>query len=459
VKKLENRGAILGLLTLVYAFNFIDRQIVGVLAPFIQGELGLSGTQIGLLTGGLFAIFYTFIGIPIAGFTDNPRTLRIGSKAIRFDRVTIIAIALGTWSFFTMVTGFANGFLALALLRIGVAIGEAGCSPPSHSLLSDLYKPRERGKALATYALGIPFGIMTAYFVNAFFVSGGTVDWRMAFIVVGFAGLPIAFLVKRLVPEPERGRMDGGGKVTPLPFREGLKRLAGVPSYWTMALAIAFASFGSYSVSNFVMAYIVGVPGEMPGQFSELPLVWLLIGLGVGNAIFYASGTYLGGVVADHFGQRNVGAYALVPAITTAIAAVIIAIGWMSQSPVVFFIALSAHIFFLGFYLGPSFSVAQNLAGVSVRATSTAVFFFVLNLIALGGGPTTTGFLWDVFAASSGDMLTGLRTSLLWLSVPFGLAVLLFLVSAKLLPKDWAKAQAANEPAAEPPVGAEGARA
>ncbi|MEM7739483.1 MAG: MFS transporter [Pseudomonadota bacterium] len=436
--KIQNRGAILALLTVVYAFNFIDRQIVGVLAPFIQGELGLSGTQIGLLTGGLFAIFYTFVGIPIAGIVDNPRTLSIGGFKITFDRVTIIALSLGTWSFFTMVTGFASGFAALAVLRIGVAIGEAGCSPPSHALISDLYKPNERGKALGTYALGIPFGIMTAYFVNAFFVSGGTVDWRTAFMVVGFAGLPLAFLVKAVIPEPERGRMDEV-KAKPVPFKEGLAQLAKVPSYWTMALGIAFSSFGSYSVSAFLMGYMVGIPNEMVGQFADIPLVPLLLGLGVGNAIFYSSGTYLGGAIADHFGKKNVGAYAFVPGITTTLAACFAALAWSTGSAVLFFSAISLHVFFLGFYLGPSFSVAQNLAGVSVRATSTAVFFFVLNLIALGLGPTFTGWLWDVFATGGASKLDALRMALYALSVPWTLSVVMFFVSAKLLPKDWAK--------------------
>jgi MFS family permease len=442
VGKLQNRGAVLGLLTVVYAFNFIDRQILGVLAPFIQGDLGLTGTQIGLLTGAVFAVFYTFVGIPLAGIVDNTKTLKLGPVSITFDRVTIIAISLATWSFFTMLTGFAGGFAALALLRIGVAVGEAGCSPPSHSLLSDLYAPKERGRALATYSLGIPFGIMSAYFVNAFFVSGGTVEWRTAFVVVGAVGLPFAFLVKRLVREPERGRLDAGAKVEKLTFKEGLSRLTQVPSYWTMAFGVAFASFGSYSVSNFVMAYIVGVPNQMAGMFSELPLFWLLIGLGVGNAIFYAGGTYLGGVVADHFGKRSVGAYGLVPAVTIALAALAIALAWMTGSAAIFFALLSAHIFFLGFYLGPSFSVAQNLAGVSVRATSTAVFFFVLNLIALGGGPTYTGWIWDRFAATSMSQLEALRMALWTLSVPWVLAVVLFAVSAKLLPKDWERAQA-----------------
>ncbi|MEM1380856.1 MAG: MFS transporter [Pseudomonadota bacterium] len=456
--KLQNRGSILALLMVVYVFNFIDRQIVGVLAPFIKADLGLSGTQVGLLTGFVFALFYTVIGIPIASLVDNTKTVRVGSLSLTFDRVTIIALSLATWSFFTLLTGFAGGFIALAVLRIGVAVGEAGCSPPSHSLISDLYAPNERAKALAIFALGIPFGIMIAYFAAAFFAGGGTVNWRLAFLVIGALGIPIALYTKFAIPEPERGRMDGP-KVQPLPFGEAVRELAKIPSYWTMALGIAFASFGSYAVNAFLTLYILGEPtaAEAPWMGAYTTVIGpasatilgiklsgvqlLLLGLGAGNAVFYATGTYLGGVVADHFGKRSVAAYALVPAVTIGIAAVAIAVSWTSESMPVFLTGLCVYIFFLGFYLGPSFSVAQNLARVSVRATSTAVFFFVLNLIALGGGPSVTGFLYDHFAVSSGDQLTGLRTALLALSVAYALSVALFLVTARTLPRDWARAQ------------------
>jgi MFS family permease len=431
--KLKNRGAILALLTLVYAFNFIDRQIVGTLAPFIKADLGLNDTQIGLLTGIVFAAFYTAVGIPIASLVDNTKTLKLGPISLRFDRVTIIALSLATWSVFTVFTGFAGGFAALALLRIGVALGEAGCSPPSHSLLSDLYAPKERGRALATYSLGIPFGIMLAYFAGAFFLSGGTVDWRAAFIVVGIAGLPIALLVRTILPEPNRGAMDEV-QVTPLPFRQALAKLAKIPSYWTMALGIAFASFAGYAINAFLTTYILQA-------FPEVPLVQLLIGLGLGNAVFYAGGTFLGGVVADRFGKKNVAAYALVPGITVAIAGTAMTLGWLSGSFALLGLCLALFIFFHGFYLGPTFAVAQNLADVSVRATSTAVFFFVLNIIALGLGPSITGFLSDTFAAQTGSSVTGLRYALVALMVPFAISVGMFLLSAKLLPADWERAR------------------
>ena len=444
--KLQNRGLILGLLTVVYAFNFIDRQILSTLAPFIKADLGLDDAQIGLLPGIVFAAFYTAIGIPIASLVDDTKKIRIGGFSITFTRVTIIALSLAIWSFFTMLTGFVTGFAVLALLRIGVAIGEAGCSPPSHSLLSDLYAPKERSRALGIYSLGIPIGVMLAYFAGAFFASGGTVNWRLAFLVIGLLGLPVAFLVRTVLPEPERGAMDEG-KVTPTPFGEAFKKLAKIPSYWTMALGIAFASFASYAVSAFVTIYILQA-------FPNVPVVPLLIGLGIGNGIFYVAGTFLGGVVAEFFGKKSVAAYALVPGVTVLLSGTFLTLGWMSTSFTLFCACLASFIFFHGFYLGPSFSVAQNLAGISVRATSTAVFFFVLNMIALGGGPSITGALSVHFANQTGNPVEGLRMALLWLAVAFALSVVMFFISAKLLPGDWAKAQ--NASAKEPSGNLEG---
>ncbi|MEM1410510.1 MAG: MFS transporter, partial [Pseudomonadota bacterium] len=282
---------------------------------------------------------------------------------------------------------------------------------------------------------GIPFGIMVAYMSGAFFASGGAVNWRAAFVVIGFLGLPLAFIVKRTLPEPERGRQDGP-ILKPLPFAEAVGRLARIPSYWTMAFGIAFASFGSYSINAFLMIYI-------RQAFPEVPLVPLLIGLGAGNAVFYATGTYLGGVIADHFGKASVAAYGFVPAVTVGLASSAIGAAWLAEAPSTFFALLAMFIFFIGFYLGPSFSVAQNLAGVSVRATSTAIFFFVLNLVALGAGPSVTGLLSDTFAASMGSPLEGLRRALLFLMVPYALSVSLFMVSAILLPRDWKRARGA----------------
>jgi len=196
--KTRNRTLILMLLTLVYGFNFIDRQIVGILAPWIQADLNLTNTQLGLLVGLAFASFYTIMGIPLAFLAD------------RMNRVTLLSIALAVWSGFTALTGMAQNFLHIALARVGVGIGEAGGSPPSHSMISD-------SGALGVYALGIPLGVMAAYFFTAALMGADAeaVNWRRIFIILGATGLILAIIVKLAIREPERGAMEqGSGNAT-----------------------------------------------------------------------------------------------------------------------------------------------------------------------------------------------------------------------------------------------------
>ncbi len=431
------RGYVLGLLTLVYAFNFVDRQILGILAPSIANDLGFEDTGIGLLTGFYFAMFYTVLGLPIALLAD------------RVNRVRVISVALAVWSGFTFLSGFVTSFFWLALARIGVAVGEAGGSPPSHSMLSDLYGKTERARALGIYSLGIPFGIMTAFFVSAALSTAEATNWRLVFFVLGAPGILLALLLAFTVREPERGRLDA--KTSPPPLREALRELLGFRSYWLMALGISFASFASYAVSAFAIRYIAAA-------FPGVSLVAVLIVLGVLNGTLYAGGTYAGGALADRWAKRGVAGYGYLCAAAVAVAIPGLLLAVWTESWPLFLVFLGVNIFFGGMYLGPSFSVAQNLAPPNVRATSTAVFFFVLNLIALGGGPTITGALSDVFGLGrevwfipfSGSLIEavggpmgevpGRRLALSLLAVPYGLAIVFYLLAARSLPGDWARA-------------------
>ena len=215
------RTFVLILLTIVYGFNFIDRQIVGILAPFIQQDLGLSNTQLGLLIGLAFATLYTTVAIPLAWLAD------------RYNRVNILSIALATWSGFTALTGLANNFFQIAIARMGVGIGEAGGSPPSHSIISDLYAKEERAGALGVYSMGIPLGIMAAYFATAALMgtSAEEVNWRRIFIFLGLTGIALAVVLRIVLREPVRGAMEFEGKVEieQPPFLESLKVLLKIP--------------------------------------------------------------------------------------------------------------------------------------------------------------------------------------------------------------------------------------
>ena len=431
----QNRWFVLIILTLVYVFNFIDRQIIGILAPFIAADLNLKDGQIGLLGGIYFAAFYTLIAIPIAWLAD------------RSHRVTIIAVSLGIWSAFTAASGLAQNFVQLSLARMGVGVGEAGGSPPSHAIISDLFRPNERSRALAIYSLGIPLGITIAYFAVAYLLANqGDVpfDWRQIFFGVGLLGIGFAVVVRLVVREPERGAMDQqaeSAKGRKIGLLDAIQHLVRIKSWVGMCLGISMASFGGYALSTFLVKYLVQ---NFPGTSMPQLYVWL----GLINGLVYTAGIFFGGALCDHFGKRNRGAYASIPALSILVAAPIMIFGLWSPHIGVAIFCVAAYLFLAGFYLGPSFSIAQTLAPIEMRAMSTALFFFILNMIAMGGGPTITGFLSDWFAANiytqPGGETLALRAALTCLIIPYGFSVLFFWFTSRHLAADWVQAEAHN---------------
>ena len=416
------------LLTLVYGFNFIDRQIMGILAPFIQKDLGLTNTELGLLIGLAFAVFYTFVAIPIAWLAD------------RFNRVNILSIALATWSAFTALTGLANNFVQVALARMGVGIGEAGGSPPSHSIISDMYPKEERASALGVYSMGIPIGIMAAYFVTASLmdVSEDQVNWRQIFIFLGLTGIALAVVVKLVLKEPVRGAMElsSGTTISKPPFLESLKVLMRIPAWWAMCFGIAFGSFVSYAKSAFQTKYLVTLDPSFDFQT-------LVIILGIMNGTTYAGGAFFGARLADRWGKKDIRAYGWLPAIAMFLCLPVGIIGWWVDSVEMHLVFATFALLLLGIYLGPSFAIAQTLAPIHMRAMSTALFFFILNMIALGGGPTFAGWLMDVFG-NSFDEIESIRYSLTVTTCVFIPSVISFLLVSKFLPKDWKAAEERN---------------
>lgn len=416
------------LLTIVYGFNFIDRQIVGILAPFIQKDLGLTNTELGLLIGLAFAIFYTLVAIPIAWLAD------------RYSRVNILSIALATWSSFTALTGLATNFIQIGIARMGVGIGEAGGSPPSHSIISDLYPKEERASALGIYSMGIPLGVMAAYFATAMLMgaSGEEVNWRRIFIFLGLTGVVLAAIVKLTLREPSRGAMEFNNQmqIKKPPFMESLKTLLKIPAWWAMCLGIAFGSFVSYATSAFHTKYLVALDPSY--DFKTLVII-----LGVMNGTTYAGGAFFGARLADKWGKKDIRAYGWLPAISIALCLPIGMGAWWSSSIEMNLVFSTLFLLFLGVYLGPSFAIAQTLAPISMRAMSTALFFFILNMIALGGGPTFAGWLIDVFKENYGEV-ESIRYAMTVTSVLFIPSIISFMVVARVLPKDWAEAEKQN---------------
>ncbi|MEA3063924.1 MAG: hypothetical protein QOJ27_352, partial [Sphingomonadales bacterium] len=309
-------GRVLAILLAAYIFNFIDRQIIGVLAVPIKAELALSDRQLGLMGGIAFALFYSGLAIPIAWLAD------------RRSRVNIIAVSVALWSAFTAACGLTQNFLQLFLARMGVGIGEAGGVAPSYALISDFYPKERRARALALFSLGIPIGSALGVFFGGWIASH--LDWRSAFLIVGLAGLPAALAVRLFVPEPVRGGFDsadGSASAPAPPLLEVAATLARNPSFWLL-------SFGAASGS--ILGY--GLIFWLPSFFSRsFHLALAEVGWFYGSIVLVGgvAGTWLGGWIGDRTGAARPGAYALIPAVCFLIAAPVFALGLFAPSLVV----------------------------------------------------------------------------------------------------------------------------
>ena len=387
----------LGLLVLAYTFNFIDRTIISTIGQAIKLDLKLTDTQLGLLGGLSFAVLYTLLGIPIARLAE------------RWNRVSIISLAMVVWSGFTVACGFAGTFVQLLALRVGVGVGEAGCSPPAHSLLSDYYEPKRRASALSVYSFGIPLGSMIGAVAGGWLAK--TYGWRVAFMVVGAPGVAMALLIKLIVKEPPRGHSDPPERPA-LPEDIAAHAVEARPPFWLVTevkelMAVAGSLFGSWPVFNMVAGVtLASFGGYGSGAFGApyfiraFGLDYATVGLIFGLVGGFSSGvgTLAGGLITDWASKRGARWYSLVPAIGLAIATPIYFLAYTRADWRVAALILLVPGIFHYTYLGPTFGVVQNVVETRRRATATAVLFLVLNIIALGGGPLFTGWIIDQLA-------------------------------------------------------------
>ena len=406
-EKLSVRNYALVILTLVYTFNFIDRQLLSILQEAIKAELLLSDAQLGLLTGFAFAMFYVTAGIPIARLAD------------RSNRKNIVAGSIGLWSFMTAISGFVQNYTQLLLARVGVGIGEAGGSPPSHSIVSDIFPKEKRASALAFYSTGVNLGIMFGFlfggWLNEFF------GWRVAFMVVGVPGIIMAALVYLTVPEPVRGMIENRkASDEQVPFGEVLTVLWQRKTFRHLALGAGLNAFAGYGTVNWVASFFIRSHGMTTGELGT----WLALSTGLAGAI----GIFVGGLLGDKLGAKDKRWYLWVPGLATILVVPFLLVVLLIENQMIALVCVFVPGFLQNVYLGNSIATTHNLVGLRWRSTASAILFFVLNIIGLGMGPFAVGFLSDMYSASMGAeslryaMLTVLPTVMVWSSIHFYLA-------------------------------------
>lgn len=414
---------VLLLLGLVYTFNYLDRQIVSILAEPIKAELNLTDTQIGLVSGFAFALFYTSFGIPIAWLAD------------RANRVRVVAIACFVWSLFAGLCGLAGNFVHLLGARIGVGVGEAGGAAPSMSIISDYFPPHRRGGAISLWSLGVPLGATVGVAFGGWMAA--EFGWRIAFFAVAAPGIVLSVLVWIFVREPKRGRYD----VSSLPQSEAAEQpslMDCVRSYFsngTLVLLLLAAATYSF-VFNAFAAWAPAVLMRSKGAvMSDIAAYYSLV-IGLAMAV----GMYLSGFLADRYARKRPSAFAVIPAWALGIGipffvAGVLVEGWQ-LALALFAIPMAMNMMFVA----PGMAIVQNLAPPNQRSTSAAILLFVNNLVGMGLGPLYVGLVSDWLAAPFGAE-TGLEFALLSLAPFYPLSIISLILVARSLARRHAREQ------------------
>ncbi len=402
------------LLTVVYSFNFIDRQLLAILQESIKAELSLSDGQLGLLTGFAFAVFYVTAGIPIARWADHS------------NRRNIVALSLALWSGMTALSGLVGNYAQLLAARVGVGVGEAGGSPPSHSMISDIFPPQRRASALGFYSMGVNIGILFGFllggWLNEFF------GWRVAFMVVGLPGVLLALLVRYTMAEPIRGLLDNKvASSEPTSFRQVLKVLWASKAFRHIGMGAALNAFASYSTTNWTASFMIRSHDMSTGELGT----WLALIMGFGGAI----GVLCGGLIADRLAHYDKRWYVWLPALAGLVALPFIVAVYLVDGRYTALMCMIVPAVMSNVYLGNAIATTHGLVGLRMRAMSSAILFFILNIIGLGLGPWTIGVVSDYLSATEGA--DSLRYAMLYILPIIGVwSVCHFYLASKTLRAD-----------------------
>lgn len=400
----------MAMLLIAYTLNFIDRQIIGILAVPIKADLQLSDAQLGLMGGLAFALFYTGLGIPIAMLAD------------RRDRSKIMTAALAVWSLMTALCGLAQNFWQLFACRLGVGVGEAGGVAPAYTLIADIFPPERRARALALYSFGIPIGSATGIVFGG--VIATLIDWRSAFFIVGALGLLLAPIFRKYVRDP---RGDRPATAEAVGLRTVLATLLTKPSFWLLSLGAAFSSMMGYGLFFWLPSFFVRSFG--------ISLLDASLGYGAILLVAGLAGIWIGGALSDRLASRSKGYYALVPALAFVGTIPFYALGISADSLVVSLLLLLVPTALGLVWLGPVIAAVQAVVPTPMRSTTSAIFLFVNNLIGIGIGTPAIGWISDHLKVRYGD--EALRYAILSGTGFYVLATVFLLLAAWRLPRDW----------------------
>ena len=408
-KRQPSASLVLALLLLAYVFNFLDRQILGILAQPIKADLHLSDAQFGAVGGLAFALLYSALGIPLALLADQT------------SRTAVVAGSLAIWSGFTALCGSAAGFWQLFLYRLGVGIGEAGGVAPSYALIADYFPPEKRARALALFSLGVPIGLAAGTLLGAYIAHA--IDWRAAFVVMGLAGILLAPVLRLVVRDPPR-RSSGSAQA---PLSRVFTILARKPAFWLMAFASSASSLCGYGLALWTPSIFERSFGLDLIERGQFVASLLLIG--------GCAGVFAGGWLADRLGGVERGWYARVPAIAWLISVPAWGLGLFAPSLWIAWPLLLVGNAVNILWLGPVVTAVQHLVPRAMRSTASASFLLINNLIGLGVGPWLMGRISDGLKATYG--VDALRDAAAGCLVFYLLAALLMFGAARSLKSSW----------------------